>query len=92
MISHNREKRVLVLLRTSVRLSVSPSVRMYQRGSHWMDFRGILYCGLYKVFPETQKIWSNSERMSDTLHDYLSTFYCHQRYEFAIKVFLFNTQ
>jgi len=57
MLSHNREKRVLVLSCTSVRLSVSPSVRMYQRGSPWMDFRGILYCGLYKVFPETQKIW-----------------------------------
>jgi hypothetical protein len=46
-------RRVLILTKKcllpsscpSVCLSVCPSGRMYQRGSHWTDFRGIWYWG-----------------------------------------------
>jgi len=29
-------------------LFVCPSVHMEQLGSHWMDFRGSLYCRIFK--------------------------------------------
>jgi len=33
---------------TSVCLSVRPSVRMEQLDSHWTDFHGILYLGIFR--------------------------------------------
>jgi hypothetical protein len=45
-----------------IRLSVCPSTRMYQRGSHWTDFRKILYWGLLRKSVEKLQIWLKSDK------------------------------
>jgi hypothetical protein len=48
-------------------MSVRPSVDMYQRGSHWKDFREIWCLRLLRIYVEKLKIWLKS----DTLPKYV---------------------
>ena len=60
---------------------VDPSVRMYQRGSPWTDFREILYFGgvgvlhaLMTVCREKSNFGYNLTKTSGMLHEELCTF------------------
>ena len=72
---------------------VCPSVRTYQRGSHWKDFREIWYLGLLWIsgrwIPNLVEI---GQRYRARLHEDLSRCHCCLRQEFAIKGLLCNNQ
>jgi hypothetical protein len=55
---------------------MQPSLRIYQRGFHWTDFREILHVGLLRKFVEDFKIWFKS----GTLLENLNTFYFFRRH------------
>jgi len=54
-------------------LSFGPAVRMEQLGSHWTDFREILYLRIFKILLKI-KVSLTLKTLTDTLHEYLCTF------------------
>ena len=64
---------------------------MYQRGSHWTDFREIWYWELSwksREIPSLVKVGQNIVHFTWRP----ITFYCCPRHNFAIKAFLYNTK
>jgi hypothetical protein len=60
----------------SVCLSVCPSVRAEQLGSHWVDFNEISYlCILRKICRKQRKIHKNLSIITGTLHEDQYTFF-----------------
>jgi len=61
--------RIVARMPISFVMSVLPSLRMYQRGFHWKDFRETLYCGLsFKKLPR-KSIFLIGKKVSGTLHE-----------------------
>jgi hypothetical protein len=97
--SHNRKKRLLASS-MSVRLSacvpaymsVCPSVRTYQRGSHWTDFGEIWYGDFLWKSVQKFQIWLKSGKNVGTVLEDVSMFYGCRRHKFAIESSLYNTQ
>ena len=65
--SQNCEKRLLV----SSCLSVRPSLRIEQLGSHWTDFHEIWYLSIFRKLPRKFTL----TRITGTLHGYQYTFF-----------------
>jgi hypothetical protein len=55
--------------RTCFIMSVCPSIRMNQHGSHWMHFREISYWDFYKNLSRNSKFGSNRANVWGTLHE-----------------------
>ena len=63
---------------------MSSSVRMYQRGYHWTDFRGILCWGLAENLSRKSRFILNRIKISGTLREDQRVFCC-RRHEVATK-------
>jgi hypothetical protein len=55
-------------------MSVSPSARMEQLGSHWKDFSEIWYLSTIRGSVEKIQVSLNRTRITGTLHEDLCTF------------------
>jgi hypothetical protein len=64
--------------------SVCPSVHIYRRGSHWMEY--------IKSDPGGSKCNENRTKISGTSDNDLTRLFCCPRYKFAITAFLCNSQ
>jgi hypothetical protein len=55
-------RRATISFVISVCLSVLPSVRMEQLGSHWTDFHGIFYVSTFRTYIENIKVSKKSDK------------------------------